>query len=146
MFDRGLRQNPMAEVEDMRPSLERRKDAPYARLELRPAGDQRQRIEIALDNDASRNIARSPKRIDRAVKPKSFSARLVCESGEPGADASRKGDHFRVSMAALDARGDGFDWGEAPALIFARGKDASPAVENLHRLGTGVNLAPEIDD
>ena len=51
MLDRRVRRDAMAEIEDMRPAAHRREDRVDAVVERLAAGDEAQRIEIALQRD-----------------------------------------------------------------------------------------------
>src|SRR3546814_19972452 len=54
MSDRGIRQNAMAEVENMRSVLKRPTNTPNPLDERSAAGDERKRIKIALDRQTRR--------------------------------------------------------------------------------------------
>ena len=57
----------MAQVEDVGAVGERVKDSARCRAQSLAPGDQRQRIEIALDRQSGRKLLRRPGRIDRLV-------------------------------------------------------------------------------
>src|SRR5205814_5508948 len=69
MGDRRIRKDSMPEIEDVRSAGESVKDSPRRLVELSAAGEQGQRVEIALHGKVIRKLLRRPGRIDRLVEP-----------------------------------------------------------------------------
>src|SRR4051812_17100455 len=69
MGDRRMLADAVAQVEDMRPVGKGIEDARGLPVDLRPAGLDQQRIEIALDRQALGQGLCRPERIDRLVEP-----------------------------------------------------------------------------
>src|SRR5205823_2546290 len=95
MLDWRLRHDPVAEIEDVRAAckgLERRIDRP---VERRTAGDQRQRVNIALHRQSGLHLLARKRPIDHPVEPNCIYARLCNVFREHRAGSARKSDEFR---------------------------------------------------
>ncbi len=74
MLNGGVRQDAVAEVENMRPSPKGGENLLHPGLKREAARGERQRIEIALQNQTSIECFRGPSRIGRTVKSKRIDA------------------------------------------------------------------------
>ncbi len=68
MRDRRLRQDAVAEIEDEWAARQRRQDVVDVAVERRAAGEQRQRIEIALHRHARLELLARERAVDRPVE------------------------------------------------------------------------------
>src|ERR1700730_6744248 len=146
MWNRRVRQDAVAEVENMRPPPEGRKDMAHPSLKRRAAGGERQGIEIALQHQTSIECFRGPSRIDGAVEPNRIDAGACREIEQMVACAFRKTDHAGVLMAQPEAGDDSLDRHQTPPLKLGEGQDSHPSVEDLHGLDTSFDLPGEIVD
>ena len=110
------------------------------------AGDQRERIEIALDRQASRAIRlRRPDRIDRLVEADRIDPGLARISRKLAAGALGEADDRNArDGAACSSVDQPRGRRDHPALELRRRQAARPAVEQLHGLGAGLDLARQI--
>src|SRR5208282_5612773 len=102
MLDRRLRQDAMAEIEDMRAGLESLEDALDVLVETGSAGDQRQRVEIALQGIAFGQRGDGDPRLDAGVEADRVDFSYACEFSQLRPRAARKGDDPRVRRLGLN--------------------------------------------
>ncbi len=110
------------------------------RVELRSAGDEKQRIEIALHRKMH---------LQSRLHPAERQARVAADridAGLPGvalgehASAAREADHGRLRRFRLDLLDEPLGRSDAPALELVLRQAPGPAVEDLQ--GTRAGLRP----
>src|SRR5207342_1943479 len=129
MCDRRRLLDPVAQVEDVGPVAERVKDALYGVRQFLPAGDQGQRIEIALYRQSGRQFARRPRRIDRLVEADGIDSRSRRIGAKLAAGSLGKADDRRIGMTPLELVDDPGGSPDDVALELGRGQASGPAVE-----------------
>ena len=108
------------------------------------AGDQRQRIEISLHRHAPLDVLAGEYRIDHPVESDRIDRNVLHVAQQPCTDAARKSDDLRARHRAANFRDDALRRRDAPAVKLLRRQDARPGIEDLHRIGTGLQLADQI--
>src|SRR5208282_6044260 len=102
MLEGRLRQDAMAEIEDMRAGLESLEDALDVLVETGAAGDQRQRVEIALQGEAFGQRGDGDPWLDARVEADRVDFSDACEFSQLRPRAARKGDDPRVRRLGLN--------------------------------------------
>ena len=128
VVDRRLRQNAVAEIEDVRAPGEAGKDVLNRLVERPAAGDQRQWIEVALEGEPRRQQARGDVRVDGRVKADCRETRDVGDFRQMRRRAAGEGDDRRRRPLAAQAGDEPFDRLDAPALEFLRRQDTRPGI------------------
>ena len=105
-----------------------------------PPGDQRQRVEIALQREPARQSGAGDARLDRRVESDGGHPRHVGEFRQLGRCAARENDDRRPRRLCPHGGDKGRDRRDAPALEFGRRQDARPGIENLHSFRAGGEL------
>src|SRR5215813_6050834 len=134
----------MAEIEDERAAgkgLQHRVDRT---VECHSAGNKGQWIEIALDRQARLNaILRKPP-IDRPVKPDGIHRSTVHIASHHRTSSTRKPNDLRTRHLLAYLFGGPPRGLDAPAYEFLRCQNASPGIEDLHRIDPGLELTNQI--
>ena len=94
MGDRRFRHDAMAEIEDERPARERLQNRVNGAIERRPAGDQHQRIEIALHRHAALHPLAHKTAIHHPIEADRIDRELLDIARQQRAGAARKADHL----------------------------------------------------
>jgi len=146
MLDRRILEDAVPEIEDVRAAGEGVKDSCDSRLQFLASGDQRKRIEIALQREVVREFLRGPQRVDGLVEADRIDARFARIGRKRSARALGEADNRDFGVPLPDARDDSRGRRDHP-LLELRGRQASgPAVEQLHGFGARFDLAVEILD
>src|SRR4029079_8136460 len=107
MLRRGLRHDAVAEIEYERTAAQEIKDLLYAPLEMYAAGDQEQRIEIALNGQpALRGLADVPEP-HGGVAADGIDLGFLHVAFGRGAAPTREADDGDIRISSLHARHDG---------------------------------------
>src|SRR6185437_4172615 len=127
-------QDAVAEVEDMAGAagglVENRADAP---ANLGEAGEQRDRIEVALHADAVAEAGPRLAKVDAPVQSDDVAAGLAHQLQQvAGHGAEMNYRHTRAQR-----RNDGRGMRQDVAAIIVGSEDADPTVEELHEVGAG---------
>ena len=140
MGDRRLRQNAVAEIEDMGAAGEalqhaRRSPSSSARPPAISASGSR----LPCSAKRAGSAAAAARGSTAVSRPIAASPSIAGELAELGRRAAREGDDRRRRAAAARSLGDDArDRRDAPALEFGRRQHARPGIEDLHRLGAGA--------
>ena len=146
MRDRGFRLDAVAEIEDQPALRVIRQHVVDRAIERGAAGDQRQRIEIALHRDAVLHALADQRRLGRPVDADGIDAGCLDISRQQRAGASGKADDLRIRHFLAHALDDAPGRLDRPAREFARRQHAGPGVENLQHVGAGLELPEQILD
>ena len=111
-------------------------------IERGAAGEQRQRIEIALHGDAALHVLAHEGRLGHPVDAHRVDRHAVEIACERGAGAARKADDLRAGHLAAHVLDHAPHRRDAPALELGGRQHAGPGVEDLHRVGAGAAAAP----
>ncbi len=137
----------MPEIEDVRPSCDRRCDPVDVALQRGSAREQEQRVEVALQRPVGSDGLRARRNIGSRVETNAIYGR---DGGQPGglarADPAREGDDLGGGMARPNGLRNSHDGREAPFLQFRLGQYARPGIEDLHDIDTGPNLRGKMFD
>ena len=146
MGDRRLGQDAVAEVEDKRSSRQHSHDLIDLAVERRAAGQQRQRIDIALHRQLRLKILRHRLPIVSPIKSDGANSGHFCirPSHDPG--TARKSDDLRTRKLFSHAFDDFSRRLDAPALELIRPQHAGPGVEDLQTFGACFELPDQIID
>src|SRR4051794_37649309 len=145
MLGRSLRHDPVAEIEDERTGRERAEYILDAAAERSAADDEKLRIEVALDRLATLQRRRLAER-DGSVERDRVDAALleIGPNHQPG--AAGKADDRKPRMRRPQMIDDAPRRLDHPLPEGRLGEHPGPAVEELQRLGAGLDLAQEITD
>src|SRR5262249_52368142 len=110
MGDRSFRQNAVAEVEDQPALRVVRQHIVDRAIERRAAGDQRQRIEIALDGDARLHALADEGRLGSPVDADSIDAGCLDIDWKLRRGATGEADDLRVRDFRANACDDAARW------------------------------------
>ncbi len=113
-------------------------------VEAASAGDQRQRIEIALKRQPFRQSGNGGFRVSGGVEADRVDFGKRPEFGDLRPRAARKGDQPRVRRLGANLGRDRRDRREAPAVEFGRRQHARPGIEDLRRIGAGCELTTKV--
>src|SRR5205085_10488114 len=119
----------MPEIEDVRTPGEGVKDLRNRRAQAFAAGDQRKRVEIALDRQLRGQLPGRPARIDRLVEPNRAHSGLACISDQLAARAFWKTDHRHRRVFLFEPGDQPRSRGDHPLLELRGSEASSPAVE-----------------
>src|SRR5262249_43201557 len=96
MRDRRLGKDPMAEIEDEGAVGEGLEHGVDRAIERRPAGQERERIEVALNGDATLDMLARKRPVDAPIEADRIHRNRVYVARQLGPGAPRKPDHLRV--------------------------------------------------
>src|SRR5258708_5771388 len=96
MRDRGLRHDAVAEIEDKRPIRKCLEYLVDGAVERGTAGDQHQRIEVALHGDARLDLIARKGEVGHPIETHTVDRDLLHITQKARAYAARKSDHFCV--------------------------------------------------
>ncbi len=142
--DRGFRNDAVAEVEDVRAAAGRGEDVVDSAVQSLSAGDEGERVEVALRRRARRQGRQRARRVERPVERERVPDAVAGEPLEMPAAAADEDDRARLRPRGLQARHDPADRFERQALEQGRGQGGPKALEDLHRLGARVDLRDEV--
>ena len=146
MIHRGLRQDAVAKIENMRPSPQRRKNIANPSFQRGAPSGERQGIEITLQHKISLEFPPGPFWINCAVEPERVDAgshRVILQMQR---DAFGKADDASPLVTAPQTADDRRDWRSAPTFKFGCGQDTGPSVEDLHGFDTRFDLSGKVVD
>ena len=146
MSDRRLGQNPVAEVEDMRPA---RSACPMCRIAASSAGPP------AMSTSGSRlpcsgmvgsRVSAAQARSRAVSSPSAVAPVLAAKSTRRGPAPRGNAITLARGMTGAEAGDDRPDRRNAPTLERIGRQDARPGVEDLDTIDAGVDLAGQIED
>ena len=140
MRDRRLRQNAMSEIEDEWSVRECSHNVIDGMIEDFAAPHETFRIEIALYRDARLDMRSGKIPIDRGLKTDRIHTGLVDISRNLLARSARKSDDLCAWVPPTNFLDQSFSRLGAPELEILRRKAASPGIEDLYAVGTGIEL------
>jgi hypothetical protein len=135
----------VAEIENMGAGRDEPiEDALDLVVEARSAGDERQRIEVALQREPPGQGGVGGLRLDRRVEADRVDADEGGEFRQLGPGAARKSDDGRLRRLGPDLGRERRHRRDAPAIEFGRGQHAGPGIEDLHRFRARRQLTDQV--
>ena len=131
----------VAEVKDQRPRAQNLENMPRRALHRRAAHDGQLGIEIALKNHSLGQHVARPMQRHRGIEAERLDSGLLRDTGIEGPRTAGKRDDGGLGRRCAYGCDDSLDRLDAPAVELRGRKHARPAIEQLHRLRTGLDLA-----
>ncbi len=139
----GIGQHAMPEIEDERPARERPDDPLRFPEHGRAAGQQGDRIEIALQAEPGQRAAQRRQR-HRGIEAQTVDRHGRGEALQMQPRTARECDDRHLRMLALERAHDARHGLLTPAPELALRQDPGPAVEQLQDVRAGLDLRPQM--
>src|SRR5262245_14345662 len=139
-----LRLDAVAQVEDEGSGREVRDDLGHTALQRRPTREQKQRVEIALHDGVPWQLLCQELERQRPIAADPINTRLARVVAHKWPSTARKTNHRHRWMALLEPTHQATRWLDDPMAKLIVGQIARPAIENLHEIGTGIDLSAQI--
>src|ERR1700720_3913943 len=144
MGDGRVRQDAVAKVENKRVSPERFEDGVNPTIERRSAGEQHQRIEIALNGTQRLNLIARKTQLYHPIEPHRVDWHSFEIARQLSSRTTRKADDARRRKLFTHARYDPRCRLDAPFAEFLGRQHTRPCIEDLYRVDTGRKLPDQI--
>src|SRR5580693_6998011 len=144
MGNRGIRRDAVAEVENERLWSERFEDGIGRTIECGSAGEQRQRIEIALNGAQRLNLIARKAQLRHPIEPYRVDRYRFEVTQQFRSCAARKADDARRRKLFAHVRYDPRCRFDAPLTKFIARQYACPGIEDLHGIDTGRKLFDQV--
>src|SRR5216683_573525 len=142
ILDRGLWQNAMAEIENVSwPSAGTAQNFLRARLQFFPAGEEQNRIQVALHGAAKFQAAPAFVQRNAPVEPNHLGSGFFHRRKKSGAIRTEINDWRSAALQALHQMGN---MREHIATVIVHAQTADPTIEDLNHVRTGAHLLSSV--